>query len=126
MLSVHSETKHFVCQHCGSGFSTSSGVSRHQKQNRCSGLKALGENVNNTRQNTTPGNFEYLKGNFSDILFNSGSQVVTEVVAVPKVEAKISVPGSVEKNNTSIIQSMQYLQNIAAASTFPGLGNYRA
>ena len=123
---MHSETKHFVCQHCGSGFSTSSGVSRHQKQNRCSGLKALGEDANNTRQNTTPGNFEYFKGNFSDILFNSGSQVVTEVVAVPKVEAKISVPGSVEKDNTSIIQSMQYLQNIAAASTFPGLGNYRA
>ena len=53
-LSVHSETKHFVCQHCGSGFSTSSGVSRHQKQNRCSGLKALGENVA-SRENTNTG-----------------------------------------------------------------------
>ena len=41
MMSVHSDMKHFVCQHCGSGFSTSSGVSRHQKNNRCSGLKAI-------------------------------------------------------------------------------------
>ena len=127
MLSVHSETKHFVCQHCGSGFSTSSGVSRHQKQNRCSGLKALGENVSNTRQNTTPGKYKTLnteKKISINIIYNAGSQVVTDVT-VPKVEGKIPVPVSVEKDNTSIIQSMQYLQNIAAASTYPGLSNFR-
>merc|ERR1712059_166550 len=38
-LSVHSDIKHFACQFCGSRFSTSSGVLRHQKKQRCSALK---------------------------------------------------------------------------------------
>jgi len=38
-LSVHSDIKHFACQYCGSRFSTSSGVLRHQKKQRCSALK---------------------------------------------------------------------------------------
>ena len=38
-LSVHSNIKHFVCQFCSSRFSTSSGVLRHQKKQRCSGLR---------------------------------------------------------------------------------------
>ena len=32
------------------------------------------------------------------------------------------IPEPAEKDNTAIIQSMQYLQNIAAATTYPGLG----
>ena len=38
-LSVHSDIKHFACQFCGSRFSTSSGVLRHQKKQRCSALR---------------------------------------------------------------------------------------
>ena len=44
-LSVHSDIKHFACQFCGSRFSTSSGVLRHQKKQRCSALNRSGEGV---------------------------------------------------------------------------------
>ncbi|XP_023343462.1 zinc finger protein 184 [Eurytemora carolleeae] len=43
-LSVHSEIKQYSCQHCLARFSTSSGVYRHQKKNRCSAL-AVSEEV---------------------------------------------------------------------------------
>ena len=52
------------------------------------------------------------------VLCTLGSQVIN-AGTIAKVEEKI--PESAEKDNTSIFQSMQYLQNIAAASSYPGL-----
>ena len=56
------------------------------------------------------------------VLYVSGGQELTNgtISNIAKVEGKIPEP--VEKDNTAIIQSMQYLQNIAAATTYPGLG----
>ena len=67
-------------------------------------------------------NVKYKKYNYVKcILCTLGSQVITNgtMANITKVEEKI--PESVEKDNTSIFQSMQYLQNIAAASSYPGL-----
>ena len=121
ILSVHSETKHFVCQHCGSGFSTSSGVSRHQKQNRCSGLKALLENeTRSSRQNTASGRIYNLIVNLIfTCCYNLVNQVITNGTTANVIKVEEKIPEQVDKDNTAIMQSMQYLQNIAAASTYP-------
>ena len=97
--------KHFVCQHCGSGFSTSSGVSRHQKNNRCSGLKAL---ASNDRPELTPTNQLPPPAAAPDIVMKPEKMMQEEEQSNPR-----------NQRDAAMIQSMQYLQNIAVASNYP-------
>lgn len=99
--------KHFVCQHCGSGFSTSSGVSRHQKNNRCSGLKAI---ASAERQNT---------GTNSQIQTPPVQTVRPEIKQEDKTVINSDMNQVRLNRDSAMIQSMQYLQNIAAASNYP-------
>ena len=90
--------KHFVCQHCGSGFSTSSGVSRHQKNNRCSGLKAL---ASENEAGSSPG----------------GPAASPSLIPGGVKQEEREVEGEVRYTpRDTMIQSMHYLQNIAAAN----------
>ena len=86
--------KHFVCQHCGSGFSTSSGVSRHQKNNRCSGLKAINEKESPAE--SVPAASPSVGGSAGQV-----KQEVREGEGEPRY------------NRDTMIQSMHYLTNIA-------------
>ena len=100
--------KHFVCQHCGSGFSTSSGVSRHQKNNRCSGLKALAANERERPEMTPINHLPPPTASAPDIVMKPEKMIQDEEQNNPR-----------NSRDAAMIQSMQYLQNIAVASNYP-------